>query len=377
MLNTQFRSGLQLCLSVALIAGFTVGCQSLSGSSKNVEKESYGRLIQAGLKPSDIRGGSTKGAPIVLDTTPQESFAKIQNAKTKKEKDRQAILAQVGDYKVSFEFVETQLFDKTKKLDKPYFSWATEYIFPLAVSENFISLQHILVMTMLDDKGKTTEPHVVKHWRQDWNYEPKEILEFMGHRTWKKKALTPAESKGAWSQFVYQVDDSPRYQVAGKWEHNNVFSTWETGMSGRPLPRREHTVRSDYDVLETQHRVTITPEGWVHEQDSLKKVVDPNTFELKSYISREIGFNAYDRIKDYDFTKGKEYWTATQDYWKSVRDQWTKVIKDKKTFSLKPEVDGKKLHEEHFGFADKMMKDPKANSDYKSHAVNTINSFVK
>lgn len=381
MFNFKVLSKVTSISVFALMVGLNTGCQSLGGKSASNKDDGntggYGRLVRPDLKPSDIRGGTTTGKPVTIDKTPQEAFKKIQAAKTKKEKDRQAILAQVGDYKVSFEFVETQVFDLTKEKDKPYFSWATEYIFPLTVSENFISLQHILVMQMLDKKGKEQEPYVVKHWRQDWTYEPKEVVEFLGHRTWKKRSLTPAESKGAWSQFVYQVDDSPRYQVVGKWSHNNSFSAWETEYAGRPLPRREHTHRSDYDVLETKHRVTITPIGWVHEQESLKKVVDPKTFELVSYLSKETGFNAYDRIKDFDFSKGKEYWTVTQDYWKEVREQWDKVLKEKKMFSLKPEVNGKKLFEEHFGFANKMVEEPKANNDYKSHAVNTINSFVK
>lgn len=372
------------CVSLLSCALF-LGCQTTPVSAS--KKESFkGRIVQPNLTSKDIRGGSTQGADVTIDNGPNEAFEKIKKAKTKKEKDRQAILAQVGDYKVNFEFVETVLFDNSKKLDTPYYSWATEYIFPLEVREDFISLQHLLVMTMVDKDGKKTEPHVVKHWRQDWIYQSPDILEFVGHNTWKKRTLKPSETQGAWTQAVYQVDDSPRYQAIGKWSHNNDFSTWESNLSPRPLPRREHTHRSDYDVLDSRNRVTVTPKGWFHEQDSMKRVVDPKTFETQKYISREMGLNTYERIKDYDFSKGKEYWAATEDYWKEIRAHWADLIKKSKTISLATEVEGKKLYEQHFGFANELVKNSVQNiksegeknkNEYKSHAVKTIDSFIK
>ena len=71
----------------------------------------------------------------------------------KKDLDRSAILAMVGTYKASFEFLETYGFDKGYKLDRPYQSWGTEFVFPIEKKEDFISLQHIMVM-YFQHKGK-------------------------------------------------------------------------------------------------------------------------------------------------------------------------------------------------------------------------------
>lgn len=374
---------------VVLVGAFSIaisGCQSaLKSPSVKDSKVSteFGRLVKPNMSPSDIRGGTTQGAKVDMDDEAgAQAFAAIAQAKTKKEKDRQAILAQVGDYKVSFEFVETFAFDKTQKLDKPYFSWATEYIFPLEVKDNFISLQHILVMTMEEESGKTSEPYVVKHWRQDWTYEAKEMLTFVGHNTWSKTRLTPSQRQGAWVQAVYQVDDSPRYNAVGKWVHTKDFSTWDAESSWRPLPRREHTQRSDYQALDSKNRVTITPMGWYHEQDNLKVIVDAKTKKPQGYITREIGFNRYERIKNYDFSVGKQYWEKTAPYWASVRQYWDDVIKKNKTFTLAEKVAEKPLYKYHFEFAHKIVEDSKEQkpaqpvSALKTHATQTINSFI-
>lgn len=187
------------------------------------------------------RGGTTKGTPVIHNKRVSPFFKKINQAKTKKEKDRLAILSQTGEYQVHFEFLETIILSKGGN-KRPYYSWSTEYIFPIADEENFISLQHILVVKMEGFK----KAHVIKHWRQDWTYEDPVILNYQGHRIWKKKNLPHSAVKGKWSQAVYQVDDSPRYKTYGAWIHYPNFSQW-TGMeSNRPLPRREFSVRSDY-----------------------------------------------------------------------------------------------------------------------------------
>ena len=77
------------------------------------------------------------------------------------------------------------------------------------------------------------------------------------------RAVPRAERRGAWSQTVYQVDDSPRYGSLGRWVHSDEASIWEGGDAWRPLPRREHSVRSDYQVLAGRNRHTILPTGWV------------------------------------------------------------------------------------------------------------------
>jgi len=40
-------------------------------------------------------------------------------------------------------------------------------------------------------------------------------------------------------------------------------STWHSENTWWPLPRREFSVRNDYNVLSGSNRHTITPTGWV------------------------------------------------------------------------------------------------------------------
>ena len=75
-----------------------------------------------------------------------------------------------------------------------------------------------------------------------------------------------------WLQTVYQVDESPRYASTGRWQHTPSFSTWLSGDTWRPLPRREWSVRSDYQVLVGSNRHTVVPSGWLQEENNLVRL---------------------------------------------------------------------------------------------------------
>jgi hypothetical protein len=63
--------------------------------------------------------------------------------------------------------------------------------------------------------GKAAEPIVVRHWRQEWRYQPESLLVYEGAETWATRAVPAEARRGAWSQQVLQVDDSPRYGALG------------------------------------------------------------------------------------------------------------------------------------------------------------------
>jgi len=130
-----------------------------------------------------------------------------------------------------------------------------------------IRLQHILVA------GRGEEKVAVKHWRQDWIYEPEEVLVFVGGNAWAWRPIDEAAAEGKWAQTVYQVDDSPRYGALAAWSHDRGVSEWEPPSEWRPLPRRDATTRDDYHVIDGVNRHAITPFGWVHEQDNSKVVL--------------------------------------------------------------------------------------------------------
>ena len=189
--------------------------------------------------------------------------------------DREAILAMTGEYKVKFQFQETGAIEPGYELKEPYTSGATEFVEVVEDTGVYIALQHILVMHPQNEDGtldQDAEPVVVKHWRQDWTYEDTTLIAFRGNNTWERVELDPAEVEGTWSQAVYQVDDSPRYESFGTWQHVGDRSAWQSAETWRPLPRREFSKRSDYQVLLASNRHTITPNGRVHDQDNSKLV---------------------------------------------------------------------------------------------------------
>lgn len=229
--------------------------------------------------------------------------------------DRKAILAMAGKYRVTFDFRETVTLDPNAAPSKPDQTEGHELVLVLEDRGGFISLQHLLVVG-----GE--KPVVVKHWRQDWQYEDAVVYEFAGRMTWEPRRLDPEAVRGTWSQSVYQVDDSPRYEGYGTWRHVGGYSYWESNETWRPLPRREHTVRKDYDVLVGRNRHAITPAGWTHEQDNYKLVLRDGERRI---IAREQGLNTYARDGSFDFAAAQAYWDKTAPFWKDVRAVWAGI----------------------------------------------------
>ena len=325
------------------------------------------------MKP---RGATTTGSEVTLMSGSKEAWKRLQEPGLDKlEKDRRAILALAGNYRVSFDFTETVGLAENFKPTRPYFSWGTENVTLLEDSGKFISLQHSLVMYFKDEKGEVSGPHVMKHWRQDWTYEDPEMQVYQGDLTWKKTA-TP-QPQGKWTQAVFQVDDSPRYEVVGAWNHDGGLSIWRSDNCPRPLPRREFTIRKDYNVLEGIHEISITPNGWVHVQSNRKLQV--NKDGSRKYVGQELGVDRYEEITAPELATGfNQYWAKTSGYWKDVRETWTKILKEKESFTLKDTYDEKQLFEIHFGYAAELEAAEKADpeADLK-HAQETIGHFLE
>ena len=239
------------------------------------------------MKP---RGGTTSGPEVQLDRATSEAFTGLQAPNLDdKERDRRAILAMAGDYRTSFDFIETVGFTEGYQPKAPYQSWGTERVYVVANEPEFVSLQHIIVMHFLDADGFESDAMVVKHWRQDWQYEDSAVHAFQGRGAFSRRALDDDSRAGAWTQTVYQVDDSPRYEAVGRWTHAPGVSYWQSDDRRRPLPRREFSVRDDYQALYGSHRITITPAGWTQEEDALKLVLDENNrpSALQPYLARK------------------------------------------------------------------------------------------
>ncbi len=326
------------------------------------------------------RGGSSRGASVTLDTEPHSGWLAIQQQGLSSfEKDRRAILAMAGPYKVSFDFLETVGFSKQFKRDRPYQSWGTEYVYVLEEREDFISLQHLMVMYFEQEDGSVSAPMVMKHWRQDWTYEDDELLVFDHRNQWSKQRVSRKERSGKWSQAVFQVDDSPRYESIGRWQHNTSFSSWISDTTRRPLPRREHSIRSDYQVLEGFNRHTITRNGWVQEEENWKLVVDETGEPAveEPYLSKEEGLARYQRITDFDFSAGDQYMSLAGQFWADVREEWLQVFESHDSLRLHEKVNGQPIFMPLFQYAQQVMEEGKYDSSTgKSFAKETINTYV-
>jgi hypothetical protein len=310
-------------------------------------------LGEGALKP---RGASTRGAPVVLDKAPGKEWQRLREpGLTPFERDRRAILAMAGPYRVSFDFLEVVRYDPALKPDAPYQSWGTEYVYVAEDRGEFIALQHILVMRMQLEGNKVSEPVVVRHWRQEWRFEPATLLIHQGANTWTRRSVSAEERRGAWSQSVLQVDDSPRYAATGRWEHSDSTSTWIGGETWRPLPRREFSIRNDYDVLVGTNRHTITPGGWVQEENNLKLALDGGKARATlPYLAREYGVARYERIRDYDFGPGDSYFQRTEPFWTEVRGAWRDLEGRDGRFTLRAPVDQGGLFKPFFEYAGKL-----------------------
>lgn len=259
-------------------------------------------------------GASTEYAAAPASTASAAAFDAA-----KFEADRQAILAMTGDYKVTFDFTETVAFQEGYELKNPYITGGYEVVRVIEDTGRFISLQHILVV----GDGEKMPLMPVKHWRQDWVFEPAFIMDFAGANTWRKREIPADERAGAWAQVVYQVDDAPRYAATARWIHENGVSSWTSPPSWRPLPRRDATKRDDYHVMVAANRHAITPEGWVHEQDNAKLVL---TGDTPSTIVHEIGVNTYRHSDDFQISIATDYWEKTQAFWDEIRAEWDALI---------------------------------------------------
>ena len=298
------------------------------------------------------RGGTSRGAAVQLASGPSSQWQALRESGIPAfERDRRAILAMAGDYRASFDFIETVGFAAGFEPARPYQSWGTERIYVVEDSPRRIVLQHVMAMFVAGEDGAIHGPYVQKHWRQHWDYEPESLHVYAGGDRWEK--IVPAASAGAWAQTVFQVDDSPRYAAVGRWEHNGSFSAWLSSETLRPLPRRESSVRSDYSVLLGTNRHTILPGGWVQEEENLKTVLEPDGGRHSSapYVARELGVNRYELIEDFDFSGADAYWQATAEFWADVRVAWQRVFDEHDEFILREEIDGVALWQVMFDYA--------------------------
>ncbi len=284
------------------------------------------------------------------------------NAQDKKEKDREAILSMRGCYKVEFNFSETFNYSKDTGYipSKKKIADALEWVEVVEDSDKKIILQHILVV------GESPKVHIQKHWRQDWLYENTDFYMYDVQKKWNFVKKSEDEVKGQWTQKVFQVDDSPRYEGSATWVYVDGKTYWRNTTEA-PLPRREHTKRKDYNVtLRRNHHEIIKGFGWIHDQYNDKIVRKEG--EKDFVLAQEKGYNTYKKIDDNPCKPAIDWWNANKQLWKHVRNAWDNVFDRKKNLELKSKVDGKRIFQSLFSL------DPNTGA---TKVQKIVNSYIK
>ena len=261
------------------------------------------------------------------------------SSQSKLKKDTNAIMKMCGCFEVTFNFSETINLNNRENY-KPSEDYQTSPVYELAIpikqDKNHISIQHILQVG--DDNYRS----IVKHWRQDWMYQNKNLYIYEKDNKWNYKKLKKSNYKGQWTQKVYQVDDSPRYEGSSSWVHVDGKSFWEN-TTPAPLPRREFSKRKDYNVLLRSNRHEITNYGWFHGQNNEK--VDRIDSIEEEVLAFEVGYNYYKRVANDKCKYAKEWWLENEKKWEIVRNIWAEIYSQNKNLSLKSEYNGKRLYE--------------------------------
>ncbi|QXP60451.1 DUF6607 family protein [Olleya sp. HaHaR_3_96] len=269
--------------------------------------------------------------PVLLLT-----FAVSLHAQNKKKQDQNAIKNMCGCYEVTFNFTETFNYSKDSlyKPSETKIASGLEWAQLVEDSDDKIVIQHLLQV------GTPESPYIVKHWRQDWLFENTDFYMFNGDNQWTYVSKPKKEVKNQWTQKVYQVDDSPRYEGSATWVHVDGKSFWENTTTA-PLPRREYTKRSDYNITLRGNRHQTTDYGWVHDQDN-EKIIRENG-EEDVILAKEKGYNTYVKVDDNKCQAAQDWWKEGQEKWAKVRTKWASVFARHQDLTLEAKVDNKVL----------------------------------
>jgi len=245
-----------------------------------------------------------------------------------------------GCFEVSFKYAETFAPEKDYKFhEREQIVGVTELAMPLVNTDKKVVIQHLLVMS---------NGTIIKHWREDWTYENPVQWVYKGDKVWEKLTLPAADVKGKWSQSVWEVTDAPRYQGSAPWQVVNGHTIWES-TTDAPLPRREYTQRSDYNILNRTNRLTITDKGYDHIQENKKIIRSNGTDKL---LVEERGLNGYEKLDQEDCAAGAKYWEEHKGFWLALEQEWGALLDAKNSIKLTEKVGDQELMSKLFAMAD-------------------------
>jgi hypothetical protein len=283
----------------------------------------FSRCLSAGLLALALATSPAMAHPPIPERPAADEKAAF-------EADRADILAMAGDFKVRFDMQESTPWMQGYTPIAAKVSGGHESVRVIEDTGRKIVLQHLLVVEM------DGESHVIKHWRQDWEYEPARYLAYADTNEWTWEPIDERQRRGRWSQTVYQVDDSPRYASYGQFETQGGVRRWRSNWTWRPLARRDAVRHPVYDRYYGINRHQVAPDGWIHWQDNMKM----GQFDgaLKPVV-QEYVLNTYTRFGDYDTKAADDYWAATKGYWAAIRAKWDEIAASKGGIAVDEEAE--------------------------------------
>jgi len=279
-------------------------------------------------------------------------------AKAQDKKEQQAIKNLCGCYEVQFMYAETFSPNHDYKFARPYEAHGVEWVGIVESTDKKIVIQHLL---------QINDTTIIKHWREDWEFEKNGIWKFDHDAAWKFQQTKAAP--GQWTQTVWEVDDAPRYQGVSRWINNNNQYYWQN-TTDAPLPRREFTTRNDYNVLERGNKVIMTDTGWVHEQDNRKILRKDGSKDVE--IAQEKGFNLYIKTDDSKCAAAAKWWNQHKDFWNTVRASWDDMLKTKTEIKLQSKIGGQGMSQ----YMSKLEKENLAEAERKTKARSILEQFT-
>lgn len=285
--------------------------------------------------------------PLALGT------ALLTSALAQKPLDLMAIKGQCGCQAVTFKYAETFSPNPEYKFKDRKELGGLEWVFVDEETPTKLVLMHLLVIN---------DSTVIKHWREDWSYENTALLAYQQGKIWNNTLKTKPAVKGQWTQKVFEVDDSPRYEGTATWFHADGRHVWEN-TTDAPLPRREYTTRSDYNVLRRSNRIVVSETGYLHDQDNAKVLRND---EGETVIAYEKGINDYRRVPATACKTAQTWWTKNRAFWVDVRNVWNELIAARKVVSLHPKVADKSVSQALEPLAEAYAKAPKPSAQNKT-----------
>jgi|GEM_PF-2487194 len=169
--------------------------------------------------------------------------------------------------------------------------------------------------------------------------------------------------------------ETPRYEAVGTWSHVGGLSTFTSSDFWRPLPRREFSIRKDYNVLAGTHQLILNPTGWLHLQNNRKVVVEDG--KIQKTLATELGAVRYQQITTPELTLAADYWKKTSPYWDAIRKKWSEVYAENKEFTLQKRFGGRGLFMHHFAHARELEQEtPPEIEGIIKKGLQTIDDFL-